>query len=210
MNFKDVLYGKIQKILLLKILMSDQDNNQNKINELRSIYKYYIDSYNSLYQLKTENEEELNSIYKILKSELIDSKKYLPQNIIKDILNIIPYNNRYAKSYLTLMKLITNDYHLTEASNVPIICNIESLDIQSDNTIYRAIMNNDLKAFISFTEKEEFDIKQQLISDLYPKSNKGYSLLELCCYHGAVDCFKFLRTAMSKIFVFRTKSRDHE
>ncbi|EAY07978.1 hypothetical protein TVAG_333030 [Trichomonas vaginalis G3] len=26
---------------------------------------------------------------------------------------------------------------------------------------------------------------------------KGYTLLELCCYHGAVDCFKFLRTKFS-------------
>ena len=64
--------------------------------------------------------------------------------------------------------------------------------IQAENTIYRAIMNNDKERFIAFTEREEFDKDQKLESSLYPKY--GYnSLLELCCYHGAIDCFKFLR-----------------
>ncbi|EAX81917.1 ankyrin repeat protein, putative [Trichomonas vaginalis G3] len=38
---------------------------------------------------------------------------------------------------------------------------------------------------------------QKLISGLYPYTEEGYSLLELCCYHGAFDCFKFLRTKFS-------------
>ncbi|EAY18362.1 hypothetical protein TVAG_045640 [Trichomonas vaginalis G3] len=86
--------------------MSEQDVNPSKYSELQSTFKYNIDIYNALYQLKTENEEDLNSIYKIIKTELIDSKKYLPKNIIRDILDIIPYNNRYTKSYLSLAKLI--------------------------------------------------------------------------------------------------------
>ncbi|EAY00139.1 hypothetical protein TVAG_330680 [Trichomonas vaginalis G3] len=55
-------------------------------------------------------------------------------------------------------------------------------------------MNNDKEKFIAFTERDEFDGNQKLVSILYPYSYEGYSLLELCCYHGAVDCFKFLRT----------------
>ena len=65
--------------------MSDQDIHQNEFNELRNIFKYHIDSYNALYQLKTENEEELNLIYKKIQTELIDSKKSLPEYIIEDI-----------------------------------------------------------------------------------------------------------------------------
>ncbi|EAX89120.1 hypothetical protein TVAG_009540 [Trichomonas vaginalis G3] len=80
--------------------MSDQDVYPNKYSELRSTYNYYIDMYNALYQLRKEKEEELNSIYKIFKTEMIDSNKYPPEDMIKDILNLIPYNNRYAKSYL--------------------------------------------------------------------------------------------------------------
>ncbi|EAY14725.1 ankyrin repeat protein, putative [Trichomonas vaginalis G3] len=58
-------------------------------------------------------------------------------------------------------------------------------------------MNNDLERFISFTERDGFDKNQILESSLYPYSYYVYSLLELCCYHGAVDCFKFLRTKFS-------------
>ncbi|EAY16835.1 hypothetical protein TVAG_447940 [Trichomonas vaginalis G3] len=195
--------------------MSDQDSNPNKYSKLRSIYKYYIDSYDALYQLKTEKEEDLNSIYKMIKTNLIDSKKCLPQIIIKDILDIIPYNNRYTKSYLYLAKLVSDDYQIKEVDNVELVSNflfykeydikldksanfekndLENLDLLKENTIYRAIMNNDLEVFISFTEREEFDENQKLRSSLYPYFYYGYYLLELCCYHGAVDCFKFLIT----------------
>ncbi|EAY22708.1 hypothetical protein TVAG_476370 [Trichomonas vaginalis G3] len=196
--------------------MSNQDTNPNKYSELRSTYKYYIDSYNVLYQLKTENEGELNSIYKMIKTELIDSKKYLPQNIIKDILYMIHYNNCYTKSYLTLAKLIYDYYHVKYIHGIRHISkfifykeygikldksddyekiNIAYYDIHSENTIYRAIMYNDKEKFITFTESEEFNKNQILCCINYPLgSMPGYSLLELCCYHGAVDCFKLLRT----------------
>ncbi|EAY18691.1 ankyrin repeat protein, putative [Trichomonas vaginalis G3] len=198
--------------------MSDQDFHLNKYRELRSIYKCHIESYIALFQLRTNNEEELNSIYKMIKTELIDSKKYLPQIIIKEILSIIPYNNRYIKSYLMLAKHISDDYHITEVRKIPIISNFlfneeygiqldkfhdfedinsENLKIHSENTIYKAIMDDDKDEFISFTMKEGFDINQKLRSKLYPEHNhyyKGLSLLELCCYHGAVNCFNYLRT----------------
>ncbi|EAY19008.1 hypothetical protein TVAG_246860 [Trichomonas vaginalis G3] len=195
--------------------MSDQDSNPNKYSKLRSIYKYYIDSYDALYQLKTEKEEDLNSIYKMIKTELIDSKKRLPQIIIKDILNIIPYNNRYTKSYLSLAKLISDDYQIKDVHNVNLVSNFlfykeygikldksadfekiksENLDIFKEDTIYRVIMNNELGIFIPFTERKGFNENQRFKSSLYPYSYSAFSLLELCCYHGAVDCFKFLRT----------------
>ena len=141
--------------------MSDQGIYLNKFAELRSIYKYHIDLYIALYQLKTEKQEELKTIYKMIKTELIDSIKYLPTNVIKDILNIIPYNNRYTKSYLSLAKLISDEYHVKEVSHIETISNIlfykeygirldnsddferirsENLDIHTEDTIYRAIM----------------------------------------------------------------------
>ncbi|EAX98403.1 hypothetical protein TVAG_125470 [Trichomonas vaginalis G3] len=195
--------------------MSDKDIHPNKFSEFRSIYKYYIDSYIALYQLKTEKEEDLNSIYKLIKTELIDSKKHPPQIIMRDILCIIRYNNRYTKSYLSLVKLISDDYHVTEVRNVALMLKflfykeygikldkfdnyknnrLQNPDIHPENTIYRAIVYNDLERFIAFTETDGFDKDQKLKSSLYPYSYEGYSLLELCCYHGAVDCFKLLRT----------------
>ncbi|EAX90822.1 hypothetical protein TVAG_455500 [Trichomonas vaginalis G3] len=194
--------------------MSDQDTHPSKFYELRSIYKYYIDSYNALYRLKTENEKELNKIYKMIKTELIDSKIYPPKKIIEDILYIIPYNNRYAKSYLSLAKLLYDNYQVKETIHVPLPIRylfyreygiklnksddfeknkFENLDFLSEDTIYRVIMNNELERFISFTERKGFNKNQTLRSELYP-IYKDFSLLELCCYYGAVDCFKFLRT----------------
>ncbi|EAY12976.1 hypothetical protein TVAG_405220 [Trichomonas vaginalis G3] len=195
--------------------MSDEEIHPNKYSELRSIYKYYIDACNALYQLKTEKEEDLISIYKMIKTELIDSNKHPPQIIMRDILNIIPYNNRYTKSYLLLAKFIYDDYQVKELRDIDdylyIIfyeeygikltnfsflekLKLNYFEIPTENTIHRAIMYNDKERFISFIEREGFDNYQKLQSDLYPHYFTGYSLLELCCYHGAVDCFKFLRT----------------
>ncbi|EAY13629.1 hypothetical protein TVAG_387700 [Trichomonas vaginalis G3] len=61
-------------------------------------------------------------------------------------------------------------------------------------------MYNDLERFITFTEREGFDKDQRLKSELY--TNFSYSLLELCCYHGAVDCFKFLRTKFNSSITY--------
>ncbi|EAY18699.1 hypothetical protein TVAG_063040 [Trichomonas vaginalis G3] len=184
--------------------MIDKDIPPNKYSELRSIYKHYIDSYIALYQLKTDKEEELKDIYKMIKTELIDSKKYLSVDVIWKILNIIPYNNRYTKSYLSLIKFISDDYHVEDVRSVIPIFNFlfykeygikldksydfenfnsENLGIHSENTIYRAIVYNDLERFIAFTERNGFDKDQTLKSKLYPDSFEGYSLLELCCYH---------------------------
>ncbi|EAX87642.1 hypothetical protein TVAG_226240 [Trichomonas vaginalis G3] len=195
--------------------MSDQGINTNEYRELRSDYKYYIDSYNAMYRLKTENDDEINSIYEMIKTELIDSKKHYVQTIIRDVLNMILYNNRYTKSYLKLAKLIYDDNNVKEVHGINSISNflfhkeydiildktdnfkeieLNHRDIHSENPIYRAIMNDDIKNLIDFTERNEFDEDQKLKSKLYPYSKEGYSLLELCCYHGAVDCFKFLRT----------------
>ncbi|EAY09711.1 hypothetical protein TVAG_098460 [Trichomonas vaginalis G3] len=76
-------------------------------------------------------------------------------------------------------------------------------------------MNNDLEVFISFTEREGFAENQKLQSSLYPCSEEGFSLLELCCYHGAVDCFKFLRTKFNseitkRCLTFSFLGRNHE
>ena len=106
--------------------MSD---HPNKYSELRNTYKYYIDSYTALYQLKTDKEEDLNEIYKMIKTELIDSNKKRPDNIMRDILSIIPTNNRYTKSYLSLAKLIYDDYHIKEVTHISITSNLSLIHI---------------------------------------------------------------------------------
>ncbi|EAY22768.1 ankyrin repeat protein, putative [Trichomonas vaginalis G3] len=63
-----------------------------------------------------------------------------------------------------------------------------------ENTIYSSIMRDDIKSFISFTEREGFDENIKLKREIFPFSWNGFTLLELCCYYGSDDCFKFLRT----------------
>ena len=161
------LYEKCKTTFKI-FLMSDHDISPNSYSELRSMFKYYIDLYNTLYQLKTTNEQDLSSIYKKIKSDLIESKIYLPSKIMEHILNIIPFNNRYAKSYLYLAKLIFDDYDVRELRNIGNLDNgiymfykeygikladyrFEDkayIDIYAENTIYRAIMDNNIERFI--------------------------------------------------------------
>ncbi|EAY08863.1 ankyrin repeat protein, putative [Trichomonas vaginalis G3] len=120
---------------------------------------------------------------------------------------MIPYNNYYTKSYLKLIELISNEYQVKGINHIPKLIFCDKLDsyglikkswenpVFHTDTIYRAIMDNDKERFISFTEREGFDEDQSLTSKLFPQSNyTELSLLELCCYYGAVDCFKLLRT----------------
>ncbi|EAY13493.1 hypothetical protein TVAG_343220 [Trichomonas vaginalis G3] len=195
--------------------MSDKGIQPSKYSELRSIYKYYIDSYIALFQLKTANEEDLNSIFQMIKKNLIDSKIFAPQTIARDILNMIPFNNRYTKSYLALAKFICDEYHVTEVKNIQNSFNYlfykeyginlnksldisqnqyVNLDINENNAICKAIIDNNKEKFITLMGEEGFDENQKHMSELYPEYYKGLSLLELCCYHGAADCFKLLIT----------------
>ncbi|EAY13430.1 hypothetical protein TVAG_205980 [Trichomonas vaginalis G3] len=204
--------------------MSVHDENTHRYSELRSKFKCYIDTYNALYQLKTKNKDDLHSIYKMIKTELIDSKKCLPQILIKDILNIIPFNTRYTNSYLKLAKLIYDEYQIEEVYDISssslsmfyykydIKLQNEDYDygdflfyllLHSENSIFRLIMDDNLEQFISFTERAGFDKDQRFEFYLQEFSGHFFSLLELCCYYGSVRCFKFLRTKFNSEISYR-------
>ncbi|EAY21320.1 hypothetical protein TVAG_166950 [Trichomonas vaginalis G3] len=194
-------------------------DEHTKYAELLVTYKDYVETFNSLYQLKSENEEEINKLFNMIKTNLIDTKYFGVDQIIKIFSNIIIYRNGYLKSYFALFKKFYEEYHPKQVPGISVIFNyfaykkygivldnmrkssinqLEkqnlSLDVHEENTIYRSIMNDDKERFIAFTETPEFDEKQLFKSELYPYNKEGYNLIELCCYHGAVNCFKFLRT----------------
>ncbi|EAX90290.1 hypothetical protein TVAG_272220 [Trichomonas vaginalis G3] len=200
-------------------MLSDNTVSPTHYNELMSTYKNYCDAFDSLYKLKTKDEKELSKIYQNIKIHLIDSYKYPPNQIITDMSNMSMYNNRYMKSYLYIVKQIFEEYHPKDINAINSVFDylfykeygivlVESnrtkfkefesknytLDIHKENTIYRAIMDNDKELLISIIEKSEFDKDQRLDDTFYPYSLKGYSYLELCCYYGSVDCFKFIIT----------------
>ncbi|EAY11576.1 hypothetical protein TVAG_081480 [Trichomonas vaginalis G3] len=179
----------------------------------------YVNAFDKLYKINSWNVEEIDGIFHDIKSNLIDTNRYTPSQILDIIAETSKYRNRFIKSYWVLFKKFFDEYRPTQLSlTSPIwyyfiyqeygIVFSEShkknfkeyeekgytLDIHGEFTIFKAIMEHDKKSFIALTQEENFDINCRLTSIFYPDSEKGFTLLELCCYHGSVDCFKFLRT----------------
>ncbi|EAX88437.1 ankyrin repeat protein, putative [Trichomonas vaginalis G3] len=199
--------------------MSKGETHQAHYDKLMEIFTGYNDASDALYRLKTNDEEKLNAIYNKIKQNLIDSYRIPPSEIINKISQLSIYNNCFMKSYLAVVKQIVDEFHLNQVNKINDVFNYlfykeynivlnengriffnefedshYSSDIHEQNTIHRSIMYDDKISFINFTEREGFDKNQKLKSDLYPYSDEGISLLELCCYHGSVDCFKILIT----------------
>ncbi|EAY22747.1 ankyrin repeat protein, putative [Trichomonas vaginalis G3] len=80
-----------------------------------------------------------------------------------------------------------------------------TLDVHKENTIWKALIDDDLKALIPFTEENDFNPKRGIKSQFYPKDEmeKPFTLIEFCCFHGSVNCFKFLRTKFNLKITFR-------
>ncbi|EAY22941.1 ankyrin repeat protein, putative [Trichomonas vaginalis G3] len=170
--------------------------NNCSYNELMELYKDYCNTIDEIYKLSTCNEEEINKIYNDIKSKLIQTGLLSPDEVLQAVLYASYYNNRYNKSYLSICKKIydENTEYINIYENVleKITLRCSLMDVYEENTIYRAIMYDDLISLIKFTELEGFDKDQKLKSRLFEP--EPVSLLELCCYYGAVNCFKLLRT----------------
>ncbi|EAY03931.1 hypothetical protein TVAG_314610 [Trichomonas vaginalis G3] len=185
-------------------------------NELMQQNQDTITAMTTLYRLRTLKEQEIIKIFEEIDTKLLKTNTLMPNDIISAIITASKYNNKYFKSYWILFKLFYEKYHPKQIFCISNIFDYfvykeygivfdeftkgkiddfesknYSMDIHEENTIYRAVMNDDKDSFIVFIESEGFDRNQELNSDFYPYR---LSLLELCCYHGAVNCFKLLRT----------------
>ncbi|EAX88712.1 hypothetical protein TVAG_435530 [Trichomonas vaginalis G3] len=217
--------------------MSD---NKHYYQEIMAMNKSYDDTFNALYKLKTYKEDEINKIFEGMKTNLIDKEAFSPSQMCKIVANLARHRNKYFKSYWTIFIKIYNQYQpnsinkmcsvfdyfmnkeygiIFNKSNMQYFKQFEaekfSLDVHEPGTIYRAIMDDDKLSFIALINCAGFDKDNRLKSGFYPDSKEGYSLLELCCYHGAVDCFKLLRTKFnSKIsdkclaFAFLSENKE--
>ncbi|EAX92875.1 ankyrin repeat protein, putative [Trichomonas vaginalis G3] len=178
-------------------------------DEAMSFCKAYHDTFSALYKLDSFDETVIDKIFQDIKINLIETKVCTPSNILYIIPEIVRFRCQYFKSYWFLFKKVYDEYQpgkliinsdpfqylMFKEYGIP--CNEEvieeckdlTMDVYEKCTINRAIMENDLQTFIKFTELEDFDENQTLHSIFYPRS---MTLLELCCYHGSVDCFKLL------------------
>ncbi|EAY08673.1 hypothetical protein TVAG_079310 [Trichomonas vaginalis G3] len=184
--------------------------NHTRYDELMTSFNEYNDIVNTLYRLNTFDESKINEIFEKIK--VINKSILSVEEIISIISTASLYRNRYMKSYFSIFKKVYDEYHPTQIRPEKIIYGLLSFFWNNDRkqifekyeeqnysiknhekgTIYRAIMEDDMNSFIQFTEREDFDEDQLLKSDFYPYFYKGYSLIELCCYHGSVNCFKLL------------------
>ncbi|EAX90391.1 hypothetical protein TVAG_084170 [Trichomonas vaginalis G3] len=163
-----------------------------------------------------------------IKVNLIENKVFLPVQIISKIDVALKFNNYYTREYLSLIKMICDEYHITRINNISpltlylfnkeyniMLGDIEqsklnlyennhySIEVHESTSIFRAIMDDNVGKIIFLAEQKEFDKNIAITSDFYPVRDydflsnpqlSTYNLLEICCYYGAVDCFKFLRT----------------
>ncbi|EAY18955.1 ankyrin repeat protein, putative [Trichomonas vaginalis G3] len=191
--------------------------NKDQYYEVMALCKDYYEIFNTLYRLNTTNQSELTKIYQDINSILIKTKLLEPSERLDIISTASEYNCRYFKSYWTLYKMIyendpekvlSNSFLFNYFANKEYELGIDEelneydskdyiLDVHEENTIFRAIMDDDAKSFETFINSDGFNINQKLKSKFYPyniQNDNQYSLLELCCFHGSVNCFKILRS----------------
>ncbi|EAY07153.1 ankyrin repeat protein, putative [Trichomonas vaginalis G3] len=179
----------------------------------------YPEIFNKLYRFNPCNEAEIAKLFEDIKNKIIETKVYSPSQILTIIMDASLYNSSYLLSYWTLFKKLVDEYQpnqikftsdvfyyiyykeygviLDESKqkHFPIYERLKvSLNFHQENPIYRAIVNDDKELFVSLAEIPGFNHNKRLKSDFYfYNCKRGLSLLELCCYHGSVKCFKFLK-----------------
>ena len=128
------------------------------------------------------NEDEINAFCDEIKIKLLyNSKKYFRDHFKEIISNAEKQNNRYRLSYLILKKKLLKESFLN--------------DISSNYTsLLESIIDEDVNLFISFTGQDEFSPLKAINFDFIPCVEKSLNILEICCYCGSIDCFKFIRT----------------
>ena len=173
--------------------------------------KDYINTFEALYRLNTSDNGKIEELFQRIKIHLIETKLFTPTEIIKSIKYAAQFNIRYIGSYMILLKIFLQEYPKTydsliilfqhiligkipiESAYVELVFDYHYNHYASDKNgeifIVKMIMNDDIKAFVSFIESEyaENDYKLNLAS---------YRFYQYCCYYGAVNCFRFLRTKL--------------
>ncbi|EAX96491.1 hypothetical protein TVAG_277720 [Trichomonas vaginalis G3] len=166
-------------------LISSTEGALSKFSELMLLYKDRGEVFEALGHLNTCNKEEINKIFQQIKKVLIDSN----ENSVNDILVLISkfaiFNNRYFRSYWELFKLIFEEYRPKYEGIHPLFyyliykeygigfeekCGIRFSDLESqhvslntleENTISKAIMDDNVQSFINFTKVDGFNENQK-------------------------------------------------
>ncbi|EAX93180.1 hypothetical protein TVAG_233450 [Trichomonas vaginalis G3] len=180
------------------------DNLENLTpNDLIGIYADYIDALRCIYQLTPDNVE--NTFIKV-KDILLNKYKFDIDNIFPIVVRALYLRDSYMKSYLQLYDLINsldNYEHLrrnvyrfkdiiTAIENNEIITNDQYFELYKPNSIFNAIMNDDVTTLAYITNQPDFNINITIEKDFFGK-NSNINLLEACSYYGSEKCYLYLR-----------------
>ncbi|EAX92038.1 hypothetical protein TVAG_141550 [Trichomonas vaginalis G3] len=195
--------------------MSNNTISPKPYDELMARYKDYITAFDSIYKLNSNEKNEISKVYKLIKTNLIETKIIMPDQMINIISEASNNNLRYLNGYLAICKLIYDEYH---PQNIVRISKFFDYFAHKEYGIFfdeknkykvkkfeidrltKAILNDDQKALMHITQSKNFNVKQKIKNVFEHSSYIEYSLLELCCFHGSVNCFNYLTsTYNSKI-----------
>lgn len=200
--------------------------SQKIYSELMNLFHNEVSVYNRLYRLNTFDENGVENFFQEIKTKIIEKKNGSPEQILLAISYALEFNLKYYKQYKFLFKKIYDEYHPTHFDkSIPLFLwsdlidehentlsdryrhEIElrclpnySFEFMEENTIYRAIINDNTESLLTFTERDGFNPHQMLEMNLFPGCTIENSFLELCSYFGSEKCFKlFLTKFNSKI-----------
>ena len=186
--------------------------------ELASQNKEYIATFDNIYQLKSNEIDEINKIYQDIKSILIDRYHFDPETILKHIDNAFTFHLFNYKPYWALIKKIDDEYkpftdrlspfcqYLFNKAYGLLISDYNKnrirvfekfygdLDFSKSNPLFRSILYDDISEFSRLTEIPGFYANEMIECPFLHEVNGKISLIELCCYFGSVNCFKILRS----------------
>ncbi|EAY07289.1 hypothetical protein TVAG_223520 [Trichomonas vaginalis G3] len=144
--------------------------------KLENDYQDYIHTWDEIYQINSDSNISIAKLFKEIKTNLIDTGYFTPQEMIKKINKASESRLRYRHAYIKIMNKLAKEYH---CENMLKISSLSEYDNLIKNTYQEAILNDDEKSLLEFMKRERLDPSE---------------LLANCSLNGAENCFKLLRT----------------
>ena len=161
----------INLIFNLFILSQAGSHYDTLMNE----YKGYINTWDAIYQLDTDEIDSTAGLYEEIKSNLIDTGYFTPKEMIDLIGQVCNESLHYRRGYIELMKRIIEEHQCTDIYNISFLSQYDDIKI---NTSEYAIMNDNENELLYHLKNEKLNLTE---------------ILEKCCLRGAVNCFKLLQ-----------------
>ncbi|EAX97817.1 hypothetical protein TVAG_411790 [Trichomonas vaginalis G3] len=155
-------------------------------DKLNQDYSDYISTYDKLYCMENLNEAQIADLFTEMKNVLIEKYHVYHMHLRKEIITLTRFRTKYFKSYVDLLNKFNENYNPRKKDEERYKCIKSFLEHIQEKPILTHIMNDDIEKFISITNTSDFDKDQKINDEMHE-----FTLLEACCFHGAVQCFKY-------------------